>query len=87
MRNLDDVPRQLRSFRSKNYHAADGLCDKCQNRVRRRLKMEMAKVRERELDTERVVAALSQRYDVAQWLLNRDDEDAGIIGSLPGRST
>jgi hypothetical protein len=82
MRDLHNEPRQqLRDFHSKNCHTAGGFCDKCQNRYRRRLRKEYANVVEgKELSEERVVAALSQRYDVAQWLLNNDEgsEDTAL---------
>jgi hypothetical protein len=38
-------------------------------------------------DTKKDIAALGQRFDLTQWLLNGDDEDSGISGDLPGRNT
>lgn len=66
---------QLADYRSKHYHAAGGFCDKCRNRYKRRLAKELTKLHaNRERDTEKMVAALSQRFDAAQWLLNGPDE-------------
>ena len=59
--------------RSHTSHYAGGLCDKCYRRVRRRLSKILGQMDEGR-DTKKAIAALSQRFDVAQWLLNREDD-------------
>jgi hypothetical protein len=72
--HLDDVPRHhLNGHNSHSCHSAGGYCVKCYLRLRRRLSKELRKMHAGR-DTRKEIAALSQRFDLAQWLLNGDDE-------------
>ncbi len=78
-RNLahSDTPVRKPSHR----YGAGGFCDLCYMRLRRELVKTLRKMHEgRNADEE--TAALSQRFDVAQWLLGADDEDFAIGSDL-----
>jgi len=77
-----DAPRRKPSHR----YGAGGFCDRCYLRLRREL---TKTIREMHEGRDAVIesAALTQRFDLAQWLLNGDDENFGINGDLPGRDT
>lgn len=65
---------QVHGYRSKHYHAAGGLCDKCRNRNQRRILRELAKLRSSPAAKEKAIVGLSRRYDAAQWLLNGEEK-------------
>ncbi len=77
-----DTPERKPSYR----YGAGGFCDRCYLRLRRELAKTIRKMHEGR-DAVAESAALTQRFDLAQWLLNRDDENSGNDGDLPGRNT
>ena len=62
-----DAPTRPRSHR----YGAGGLCDLCYRRFRRELVKEFAKMHEGR-DAAAETAALTQRFDLAQWLLGSE---------------
>jgi hypothetical protein len=77
-----DAPKLKPSYR----YGAGGFCDRCYLRLRRELAKAIRKMHEGR-DAMGETAALTQRFDLAQWLLNGDDENLGNGGDLPGRNT
>jgi hypothetical protein len=78
--HLNNAPRYyLNSHNSRSCHSAAGFCDKCYLRLRRRLSKTLRQIDEGR-DTKKDIAALSQRFDVAQWLLNSDEEPEELGG-------
>jgi len=75
MADLDSGRLQLYSYRARgrDFHAAGGLCDTCRGRNRRRLLKELAQICSQPEEKEKAIRGLSQRFDVAQWLLNSDE--------------
>ncbi|MHB8499711.1 MAG: hypothetical protein ACYDCG_18285 [Candidatus Acidiferrales bacterium] len=72
--HLDDAPRyHLNGHNSHSCHSAAGFCDKCYLRLRRRLSKELRKMYAGR-DAKKEIAALSQRFDLAQWLLGPGGE-------------
>lgn len=75
----DEVPERRKvRVRSHTSHYAGGFCDKCYRRVRRRLS-KIRRQMDEGRDIKKDIAALSQRYDVAQWLLNSDEDGQNLI--------
>jgi hypothetical protein len=74
-----DVPEPNLSHR----YGAGGFCDRCYLRIRRELAKSIRKLHEGR-DAAEETAALTRRFDVAQWLLNGEDADFAIGGDLSG---
>lgn len=62
-------------------YGAGGLCDRCYLRLKRELAKRLRKMHEGR-DSDEETAALTRRFDVAQWLLGGDDENFAIRGDL-----
>lgn len=60
--------------RKKIQYGAGGLCNRCAGREYKRIKAELQKMHHGRNAAEET-AALTQRFDVAQWLLNGDDSE------------
>jgi hypothetical protein len=65
-----DAPTRTPSHR----YGAGGFCDRCYLRLRRELAKAIRKMHEGR-DAAEETAALTQRFDVAQWLLHGDDAE------------
>lgn len=65
-------------------YGAGGFCDRCYLRLRRELANAIRKMHEGR-DAAAESAALTQRFDLAQWLLNEDDENFGNCSDSPRR--
>jgi len=69
-----DAPARKASQR----YGAGGFCDRCYSRLRRELAKALCKMHEGR-NTIEETAALTQRFDMAQWLLGSENIGAGLV--------